>query len=145
MEFAENTHKKELIAIYDAVDAPGSSGGFSPEFLDDERCQEFLFTILHRNGSRCPECNGRLNDRKTSRFWHGKTVKCSGCGKIFTAKTGTILAGKSLNAKDILLMFWLIKRNFSDIDIAKIISCHRETVRLWRQMIGNAYESESTN
>ena len=127
MELAEFTKKDQLKTISAAVEM------FGPGFLDKDICRQFVFMCLHPDGARCPGCGCGLDDEKSSRFWQGKTVKCCRCGKTFTARTGTALAGKGLSGEEIVLMFWLLGRGETDIRIADVVGCNRETVRLWRK------------
>jgi hypothetical protein len=127
MEHAEFTKKGQLHSLLSAVDA------FGPGFLDRDVCQEFIFKHLHPEGACCPGCGAGLDQMKSARFWQGKTVNCCQCGKTFTARTGTALAGKGLSNQEIVLLFYLLGRGESDIRIAEVIGCNRETVRLWRR------------
>jgi transposase-like protein len=127
MEFAEIIKKTQLKTVCKAIDA------FGPDFLDADVCRKFVFKYLHPEGARCPECGAGLDETKSSRFWQGKAVKCRQCGKTFTIRTGTALAGKGLSVQEIVLMLWLLSRGETDIRIAKIVGCNRETVRLWRR------------
>lgn len=134
MEHAEFTKKGQLQKIARAVEI------FGPSFLDARVCREFIFTSLHPDGARCPGCGCGLDDQKSSRFWQGKAVKCQVCGKTFTVRTGTALAGKGLSASAIVLMFWLIARGESDSRVAEVVGCNRETVRLWRRELDQGLE-----
>lgn len=127
MERAEFTKKDQLKTLAAAVDL------FGPGFLDKQVCRAFVFRCLHPDGARCPGCGAGLIDEKAFRFWQGKTIKCRKCGKTFTARTGTALAGKGLRGEELVLMFWLLARGETDIRIAAVVGCNRETVRLWRR------------
>ena len=128
MEQAEIIKKEQLQSVARAVE------WFGPEFLDGDLCRQYVYKSLHPAGAYCPGCHCRLEGRKSARFWQGKTVKCR-CGKTFSARTGTALAGKGLSARAIVLLLWLLARGDSDLQIAKSIGCNRETVRLWRRDI----------
>jgi DNA-binding CsgD family transcriptional regulator len=45
------------------------------------------------------------------------------------------LAGKNLSYREIILMAWLMAGGKSNTEIAGMIGCNRETVRLWRRII----------
>lgn len=127
MEHAEFAQKNQLKSLLSAVDL------FGPRFLDKDVCREFIFKHLHPDGASCPACGSGLNQAKSVRFWQGKAVNCYDCGKTFTARTGTVLAGKGLSNQEIVLLFYLFARGESDVRIAEVIGCNRETVRLWRR------------
>jgi transposase-like protein len=64
----------------------------------------------------------------------GKAITCRRCGKEFTARTGTILAGKNLSYREIVLMGWMMADGKTNSEIAGVIGCNRETIRLWRHL-----------
>lgn len=126
MELAENTNNLNFFTSSEVA------GIFGSNFLDEEVCRQWILKRLHPVGAFCPVCGFRLSGRQAARFWQDKPVCCPECGKTFTARTGTILAGKNLSYQEIILMAWLMARNYSNIEIADVIGCNRETVRLWR-------------
>lgn len=128
MELAENTTKIELIDLFWACQ------GFGVDFLDRDFCRLFIFERLHPAGARCPLCRRGLSKKKSARFWKGLSIRCD-CGKTFTARTGTVLAGKGLSCRAVVLMLWLLFSGRTDAQTAEIVGCHRETVRLWRNLI----------
>ena len=88
METAEFTQKNDLSFLQ------GAAAIFGPNFLDESVCRAWVLNRLHPGGARCPGCGSRLHSKKSARFWQDKPVRC-GCGKSFSARTDTALAGKT--------------------------------------------------
>ena len=131
METAENTINLNFFTAADVAKI------FGPNFLDAEVCRQWILKRLHPAGAFCPCCGSSLAGRQATRFWQDRPVCCTECGKTFTARTGTILAGKNLTYQEIILMAYLMARGDSNTEIAEIIGCNRETIRLWRRQIGD--------
>ncbi len=127
MELAESMKHSRLFAVSEVAAI------FGPNFLDDEVCRQWILKRLHPAGAFCPSCGSGMQGRASDRFWQGRPVTCAGCDKDFTARTGTILAGKNLSYREIILVAYLMARGDSNTDIAETVGCNRETVRLWRQ------------
>jgi len=72
---------------------------------------------------------------KSARFWSGRRIVCSGCGKDFSARTGTFLAGAALNWRELVFLCWLLGEGHADRDIAARMCLNRESVRLWRKKL----------
>ncbi|MBA2881816.1 hypothetical protein HNR65_002147 [Desulfosalsimonas propionicica] len=126
METAENTINLNFFTATDVAKI------FGPNFLDADVCRQWILRRLHPDGAFCPCCGSGLTGTALGRFWQSRTVTCRSCGRDFTARTGTILAGKNLSYQEIVLMAWLMARGDSNSEISEIIGCNRETVRLWR-------------
>ncbi|MFA5284511.1 MAG: hypothetical protein WC347_02830 [Smithellaceae bacterium] len=105
---------------------------FNAEFLDDEKCRQWIIEILHPENKKCPECGEEILNSLLQSFWDGKRIKCWYCGKYFTALTNTFLSGCHLNFQQIVLMSMLIGLGVPDKVIALIIKISAESVRLWR-------------
>lgn len=129
MELAENMTDFGFFTASDVADI------FGPNFLDRDVCRQWILKRLHPAGEFCPRCGLRLSGRQATRFLQDRPVCCRECGKTFTARTGTILAGKNLSYQEIILMAWLMARGDKNSTIADIIGCNRETIRLWRQIL----------
>ncbi len=133
MENAENIQKIQLQRLFNVL---SKSDLEFVRFLDENICRFMLLDVLHPEGPRCPECQAKVRNSQESHFWHGHLLRCRHCGKSFTGRTGTLLANKSLQSREIVLMLWLMNRGESDMQIAGEIGCNRETVRLWRRELG---------
>lgn len=108
---------------------------FGPNWLDGEVCRRWVLNQVHQDGAFCPGCGSPVVGQSAGLFWQGKPISCRTCGKEFTARTGTILAGKNLSYREMVLMAWLMADGKTNAEIAGVIGCNRETVRLWRQVL----------
>jgi transposase-like protein len=110
---------------------------FSADFLDDEYCRQWILKKLHPNEDVfCPGCevsDSVLTGKRAERFWMAKRVKCSYCGKYFTALTDTFLSGIHMTFKEIILLVMLLGLGCSNTSIAKFIGYNEETIRIWRK------------
>lgn len=107
-----------------------------PNLLRDDRCQEWLFQNIHRNEAKCPECGEILQtERARASFFGRKRVRCQKCGKFFDYRTGTILAGTSLQAETIYLLSLLLGLGLPDRQISDLLGLDRGTVRDWRDRL----------
>lgn len=129
MEHAEYTAHLNFFTTADVADI------FGPNFLDGSVCRQWILKRLHPAGAFCPGCRSALSGVAAARFWQGRPASCRVCGREFTARTGTILAGKNLSYRDIVLLAWLMAAGKTNSEIAGVIGCNRETVRLWRQVL----------
>ena len=129
METAENTFNSNFFTAGDVA------GIFGANFLDADVCRQWILRRLHPAGAFCPRCGVRLAAHAADRFWQGRRFTCRSCGSDATAKTATILAGKNLSYQEIVLMAWLMADGKSNSEIAGVIKCNRETVRLWRRIL----------
>jgi len=123
----ETNDKREIFSMVDAVQA------FGVDFLDETACRMWILKSLHGESAvQCPECGSELTEKGLQRFWSGCRVRCCGCGKFFTALTGTVLSGVHLEFRAIMLiavfLFFGVKADY----IATKLSISTETVRIWK-------------
>lgn len=124
--YAKELKKNRLLPEY-------AEEAFTPEFLDQDRCREWLLKQIHKDGVSCPECGNTIkDDKRCARFWGGKRLSCPECGKKFTALTGTLLSGSSLNFKEILFLMLALGSGARTSDTARRIGCDPKTVTNWR-------------
>lgn len=100
------------------------------DFLDAGHCRQWVLRRLHPKGARCPECGHALEDEKRVRFWENMRIRCSYCGKYFTALTGTFLNGTHLNFQEMVLFGILWALGLPNRNIAGRIGCSPETIRI---------------
>jgi predicted Zn finger-like uncharacterized protein len=107
---------------------------FNANFLDESTCRRWILEALHPESSiRCPECGSELSESSHNRFWEGKRVRCSNCGKFFTALTGTALSGCHLDFRSVMLLAVFLYYGFRTDLIANKLDISNETVRLWQK------------
>jgi hypothetical protein len=128
MEHAEYTANLNFFTTADVAEI------FGPNFLDGDVCRRWVLRRLHPAGGFCPGCGSGVDGSSAGRFWMWKAITCRRCGKEFTARTGTILAGKNLSYREIVLMGWMMADGKTNSEIAGVIGCNRETIRLWRHL-----------
>ena len=108
---------------------------FDAGFLDENRCREWIISILYRDGIICPECGIPVRDSDLRRFWLGKRIRCYNCTKFFTALTDTFLSGIHLDFRRIVLLMLFITLGLDNNFIARCLNCNPETVRLWKKKL----------
>ena len=139
MELTEKTGHSEMMIRADRLQPGDVAAAFTPEFLDLDRCREWILNQLHRNGAVCPGCGSSIKDeQRLVRFWSGKRLSCPSCGKKFTALTGTFLSGSSLDFRDIFFLIQALGYGARATDTAKRIGCDPKTVTNWRNKLAGA-------
>jgi len=102
-------------------------------FLDVETCRAWIIDRLHPQCPVCPGCSKLIVSGTSLRsFRLGARVRCSNCGKFFTALTGTFLSGGHLSFSGVVLMAILIESGATDANIARLMEMSVEGVRSWR-------------
>ena len=139
MEHTENTGHGEGEGRAARLQPEDVAAVFTPEFLDQERCREWILNRLHGHGVSCPGCGASIEDKQRRvRFWSGKRLSCPACGKKFTALTGTVLSGSSLDFRGIFFLMQALGDGAKTTDTAKRIGCDPKTVTNWRNKLGRA-------
>jgi len=137
MEFPEIDATRVQSACFIPADV---AENFGVEFLDEAYCRQFVLRMIHGDGDpKCPKCHAILRKASTRSFWEGKRIRCSLCGKFFTATTGTFLSGNHLSYRAVVLIAVLLYLDIAHKKIARILQVSTETVRLWEikfKMIG---------
>lgn len=105
---------------------------FGANFFDRDVCRQWVINRLHASGTNCPECGAAIPEKFHDRFWSGERIKC-GCGKFFTALTGTFLSGCSLDFREVILLAVLLYLGVGNKQIAEFLKMTPESIRLWRQ------------
>ena len=120
----------------DTAQLPGlSPSAFAAELcplnLDATRTARALYQPLHPAGPRCPACRTELDSQARVHFWAGERLRCSACGKRFTARTGTKLNGCRLTEPQLYLVLVLTGLGLTPTVVAKLVGTSSETVRQW--------------
>ncbi len=110
---------------------------FGVEVLGLDRCRELLIGLLHPRGMVCGECGHRdFSGIQEATFRRFGRVQCGGCGRFFTARSGTILEGSGLNERQTVMLAAGVGLWLSSPVIAGLAQVHPETVRRWRAKLG---------
>ena len=104
-----------------------------PLLLDRYMCETLLLFDLYRGQvAVCPACGYQLTGKAKRTWGKWKKVRCKKCGKFFSARTGTILAGGKLSITQYFILLMGLAMGGSDAAVADVCGIHRDTVRLWR-------------
>lgn len=107
---------------------------FGPDLLESDRCREWLLAQLHPAGPACPWCGKAVSSPRLRLSWQNLgRVQCIGCGRFFTALSGTLLSKTGLDPAAYVLLGLLLSLGAGDQAIAGKLGVNRETVRRWRQ------------
>lgn len=104
--------------------------------LDAEACYQFLLGLLHPDGLACPRCN------RADGIWvqarHRAPVidfRCSHCGRVFNAYTGTVLERTRRPPTQWVLILRGIVQGTSTARLARELGCDRmHLLRLRHQL-----------
>ncbi|HYT94262.1 MAG TPA: hypothetical protein VEL76_36435 [Gemmataceae bacterium] len=99
----------------------------SPAVTQDEpTCYQQLLELLHPEGLGCPECLARaglyIHRRRRAPVLD---YRCSHCGRVFNAWTGTPLQGTHRRPSEILLILRGIAQRQSTAQLARDLGCQR--------------------
>jgi transposase-like protein len=104
---------------------------FSADCLRKAVCLEWLATQLHPEGARCPGCGREVDGKQLIRWKAFERLQCHGCGKFFTAITGTWMSGAKISPKQIFVLAVLIQMDVETPVIASAVGVSEVTVRFW--------------
>jgi len=109
--------------------------GISAELLGEGECRAFILRQIHQRAC-CPGCLVEIQgERAQASFWSGARVCCKSCGKYFDARTGTVLAGTTLDFRRVLLLALLFGAGVPVRQVADRLQLHESTVRDWRDRL----------
>jgi len=102
------------------------------EMFDENACRTWILQSIHPQGPHCPGCGKPIQSQKgLQNFWECRRVFCKHCKKLFTAATGTMIAGLQIDFRTLYVMAALLGLNVDKKRIATSLRIHPETVRLW--------------
>ncbi|MFZ5585425.1 MAG: transposase [Thermodesulfobacteriota bacterium] len=106
---------------------------FGPEFLDAVACWDWILGQAHPAGPACLWCGKPVSSPRLQATWQNLgRVQCTGCGRFFTALTGTLLNKTGLDCRGYVLLCLFLALGAGDQAIARKLGINRETVRRWR-------------
>jgi len=132
MEVDEKIALDESEKLYGMFTPADVFSAFDADFLDDEKCRQWIIDKLHPGNKKCPECGEEILKSLLQSFWEGKRIRCWHCGKYFTALTGTFLSGCHFDFREIFLLADRLAMGEPDKQIAMKVKASAESVRLWR-------------
>lgn len=98
-------------------------------FPTEQACVKYLIEVRFGGGSIvCPFEN--CQNKKVYAFKNGKTFKCSGCKKRFSARVGTIFEDSNIPLRKWFMAIYLIanhKKGISSIQLSKDIGVTQKT------------------
>ncbi len=109
---------------------PALLDSFGPDCLAPEACARLLARLLNPHGLSCPAC-GRVAE-PSPRLLAGGRARCTGCGRRFTAFSGTLMAGCKLPPHQVALMLLLLALGHDNATVAALARVSAETARAWR-------------
>src|SRR5262245_44320925 len=107
------------------------------DLMDESACHDFLVELLHPQGFACPGC-GRTRGQAVHRC-HREPVldfRCTCCGRVYTAWTGTALQGTQKTPGQLVLLLRGIAQGVPTAQLARELGCDRKHLlelrhRLW--------------
>jgi transposase-like protein len=110
------------------------------DLLDQGACYRKIVGLLHPEGLACPRCGSRDGLRVHRR--HRDPVldyRCSGCGRVFNAWTGTALQGMQRRPAEVLLILRGFAQGASTARLSRELECDRmKLLALRHKLQGNA-------
>ncbi len=100
--------------------------------LDQRLCREWVLRQLHPDGPCCPGCGASpASGAQLASWWALRRLCCKSCGKYYTAATGTILHGVSVDCRQVVMLAWCLASKVGVKRAALACQVHPDTVRQW--------------
>jgi transposase-like protein len=110
------------------------------DLMDQDACYHRLVALLHPDGLTCPTCE--VGDHLRVHRRHRAPVldyRCTACGRVFNAFTGTDLEGTHRRPAEIMLILRGFAQGVPTAQLARELGCDRKhLLELRRRMQGNA-------
>jgi transposase-like protein len=110
------------------------------DLMDQDACYHKLVSLLHPGGLACPAC--KSSDRLRIHRRHRAPVldyRCTACGRVFNAFTGTDLDGTHRRPAEIMLILRGFAQGVPTARLARELGCDRKhLLELRRRMQGHA-------
>ncbi|MCF8064999.1 MAG: hypothetical protein K9K36_07135 [Desulfarculaceae bacterium] len=104
--------------------------GFGPDCLAFKACARLLVELLNPGGVGCPACGSTADP--SPQLTTGGRVRCTHCGRRFTAFSGTLLEGCKISLQQAALIFLLLALGQDNATVATLAGVSAETARSWR-------------
>lgn len=133
MQTTETVAKTEASGKVRSFDPAEALAWFSADTLKFEETSRFVAKLLHQDGPHCPTCGEAFTDeRRQDRWYRFERIQCPQCKVFCTAATGTILHKSEFDSREIVLLAVLLELAITDKQVAAIMTCSTETIRVWR-------------
>jgi transposase len=110
------------------------------DLMDQDACYQRLVRLLHPSDLACPAC--KVSDHLRVHRRHRAPVldyRCTACGRVFNAFTGTELEGTHRRPAEIMLILRGFAQGVPTAQLARELGCDRKhLLGLRRRMQGNA-------
>lgn len=110
-------------------------------FIDADAARNWVLHRLHPSGAHCPKCHARPATPRLARaFWAGRRIHC-GCGRWFSALSGTLLNCSKLSYSQFFLMgvfAEFLSTGLTPERIAASVGISTKTLSTWLKKIKNS-------
>ena len=96
------------------------------DLMNEDACYQFLLDLFHPAGLRCPRCQA-AEGFSTHRYFREPVLdhRCSRCGRVFNAWTGTSFQGTHGRPSPIVLILRGFAQGTSTAPLARELACSR--------------------
>jgi transposase-like protein len=100
------------------------------DLLDEQACYEFLVSVLHPQGLRCPTGHRIAAGQAPHRSDRAPVVdyRCRRCGKVFNVFTTTLWKGTHYSCRQVVLLVRGFAQGVPSLHLAKELRLDYETV-----------------
>src|SRR5436305_724801 len=101
----------------------------NPWFLDEDACFPFLLDLFHPQGLSCPRCQAQ-DGFTTHRSVREPVLdyRCTACGRVFNAWTGTVFQGTPDRPSTLILIIRGFAQGVSTAQLARELGCSRRNL-----------------
>src|ERR1700682_1744609 len=109
-------------------------------FMDEDACFRFLLGLFHPKGLRCPRCQAQ-DGFAIHRYVREPVLdyRCTACGRVFNAWTGTVFQGSHYCPSPLILIIWRLAPGLSTAKLPWEFVCSRRNLL----KIRNKYQTMS--
>ena len=105
------------------------------ELLDEQACYDFLVSVLHPKGLRCPAGHKVVAGQAPHMSDRAPVVdyRCRQCGKVFNLFTDTLWKGTHYSCRQVVLLVRGFAQGVPTLHLARELNLDYETVLTRRQ------------
>src|SRR3954447_3284662 len=98
-------------------------------FRDEDACSHFLLDVLHPEGLHCPRCHAH-EGFIVHRYYREPVLdyRCSACGRVFNAWTGTAFQGTQYRPSMLILILRGFAQGVPTAQLARELKCSRRNL-----------------
>ena len=96
------------------------------DLMNEDACYQFLLDLYHPAGLGCPRCHA-VAGFYTHRYFRAPVLdyRCSRCGRVFNAWTGTVFQGTQCRPSQIVLILRGFAQGTPTAQLARELGCSR--------------------